>query len=70
MPVRYSDISAGPSTRRATGDEWGAEGSGAAVTSSSQMTKSALQQLAAERGLPTSGTKAQLIDRLAGVERS
>jgi hypothetical protein len=34
------------------------------------MSKGALQQLAAERGLPTSGTKAQLLDRLAGVEHS
>lgn len=67
MPVRYSSESAGPSTRRAADQQWGSEGSGAAVTSSSQMTKAALQQLAAERGLPTSGTKAQFIDRLAGV---
>lgn len=70
MPVRYSPWSSGPSTRRSEGREWGSEGTGAAATSSSQMTKAALQRLAAERGLPTSGTKAQLIDRLAGVERS
>jgi hypothetical protein len=70
MPVRYSDQSAGPSTRRAYGEEWGSSGLGFAVTSSSQMTKAALQDLAASRGLSTSGTKAQLIDRLAGVEGS
>ena len=46
----------------------GTGGTGAAVTSSSEMTKTELQELAAERGLATSGTKADLIDRLAGVE--
>lgn len=70
MPVSYSEQSEGPSTRRWLDQEWGSTGSGAAVTSSSQMSKGALQQLAAERGLPTSGTKAQLLDRLAGVEHS
>ncbi len=48
----------------------GGNGSGAAAVSSSQMSKKALQQLAAARGLPTTGTKDQLIDRLAGVEGS
>ncbi len=48
----------------------GSSGSGAAATSSSQMSKSALQELAASRGLSTSGSKQQLIDRLAGVEGS
>jgi hypothetical protein len=69
MPVRYSDQSAGPSTRRANGDEWaeGGGGTGAAVTSSSQMTKAELASLAKERGLSTSGSKADLIDRLSGV---
>lgn len=42
--------------------------SGAAATSSSQMTKQELQALAAERGLPTSGTKKQLIERLSGLD--
>jgi hypothetical protein len=69
MPVTYSDESAGPSTRRAQGETWseGGNGSGAAVTSSSQMTKAELQALAEERGLATSGTKQDLIDRLSGV---
>lgn len=66
MPVRYSDESSGPSTRRAQGEQWGEDvGAGASVTSSSQMTKRALQDLAASRGLPTSGSKADLIDRLS-----
>lgn len=42
-------------------------GSGAAVTSSSQMSKDELKALAESRGLPTSGTKADLLDRLSGV---
>lgn len=45
----------------------GAGGSGAAVTSSSQMTKAELQALAEQRGLPTSGSKQELLDRLSGV---
>ncbi len=45
----------------------GGGGSGAAVTSSSQMTKAELQQLAEQSGLATSGTKQDLIDRLSGV---
>lgn len=68
MPVRYSDESAGPSTRRARGEQWSEGGSGAAVTSSSQMTRAELAALAKERGLSTSGSKAQLLDRLSGVE--
>ena len=42
--------------------------SGTAATSSSQMSKQELQALAAERGLPTSGTKKQLIERLSGLD--
>ena len=42
-------------------------GSGAAATSSSQMTKAELQDLAVSRGLSTSGSKKQLLDRLSGV---
>ncbi len=70
MPVTYSDQSEGPSTRRANGEQWseGDGGTGAAVTSSSQMTKAELAALAKERGLSTSGSKNDLIDRLAGVE--
>ena len=68
MPVRYSDQSAGPSTRRAEGVVPRESQETVAVTSSSQMSKAALQALAAERGLSTSGTKQQLIDRLAGVD--
>lgn len=70
MPVRYSDESEGPSTRRWLDQEWGESRPTAAVTSSSQMTKAALQQLAAERGLPTMGTKAQLLERLSGIDVS
>lgn len=68
MPVSYSPESSGPSTRRWLDQEWGSAGSGAAVTSSSQMTRAELVALAKERGLPTSGSKAQLIDRLAGLD--
>ncbi len=70
MPVTYSDQSAGPSTRRAAGEQWseGGGGTGAAVTSSSQMTKAELVALAKERGVATSGTKNELISRLGGVE--
>jgi hypothetical protein len=67
MPVRYSDQSAGPSTRRAVGEEWGSSGSGAAATSSSQMTKAELVALARHWGLSGSGSKADLISRLSGV---
>jgi len=67
MPVRYSDQSAGPSTRRAEGVVWSAGGESVAGTSSSQMSKAELAALAKERGLSTSGSKAQLIDRLSGV---
>lgn len=67
MPVTYSEQSAGPSTRRAHGQTWEHTGTGAAATSSSEMSKAELQALAAERGLSTSGTKQQLIDRLSGV---
>lgn len=67
MPVHYSEQSEGPSTRRWLDQEWGEGGTTEAVTSSSQMTKGALQALAAERGLSTSGTKAQLIERLSGL---
>jgi hypothetical protein len=70
MPVSYSDQSAGPSTRRANGVPVAESRPTQAVTSSSQMSKAALQELASSRGLPTTGTKAQLIDRLAGVEHS
>ncbi len=46
----------------------GSSGSGAAATSSSQMTKAELQQLAKERGLATSGSKDTLISRLGGLD--
>lgn len=70
MPVQYTDDSAGPSTRRANGEDWGGDGgSGFAAKSSSSMSKEELKELAEERGLPTSGTKDDLISRLAGVER-
>ena len=46
----------------------GTGGSGAAVTSSSQMTKKELQDLAAERGLPTTGSKNDLLDRLSAPQ--
>lgn len=69
MPVRYSSLSAGPSTRRADGIEPAeGTGSGAAVTSSSQMTRAELVALAKERGLATSGSKAQLLTRLSGID--
>jgi hypothetical protein len=68
MPVTYSEESAGPSTRGLGGD--GVSRPTTAVTSSSQMTKAALQELAESRGLPTSGSKSDLIDRLAGVENA
>lgn len=61
MPVRYSAQSAGPSTRR-----------GRVVLGPEQlkdlayydMTKAELQAEAEERGLPKSGTKDDLIQRL------
>ncbi len=68
MPVTYSELSAGPSTRRANGDPEPESRPTQASTSSSQMTVKALREFAASRGLPTSGSKKQLIDRLAGVE--
>jgi hypothetical protein len=67
MPVTYTEESEGPSTRGLGGGE---SRPTTAATSSSQMKVSALRDLAAERGLPTSGSKQQLIDRLAGVEAS
>lgn len=56
MPVRYSDQSSGPETRRAQGkpdvvDYW-------------SWTKPELKAEAEKRGLPTYGTKADLIWRL------
>ncbi len=48
----------------------GSSGGGTAATSSSQMSKAELAALAKQRGLSTSGSKSQLIDRLAGVEGS
>ncbi len=45
----------------------GSNGSGAAAKSSSTLTKAELQDLAEQRGLPTSGSKADLIARLSGV---
>ncbi len=68
MPVTYTEESEGPSTRGLSGD--GESRPTTAATSSSQMTVAALRELAADRGLPTSGSKKQLIDRLAGVEGS
>jgi hypothetical protein len=70
MPVRYSDQSAGPSTRQAEGVATPEPRQTQAVTSSSQMTRAPLAALAKERGLPTSGSKADLISRLAGVDVS
>lgn len=67
MPVRYSGQSSGPSTRRARGNTWAGGGETVAVTSSSQMSKAALVALAKERGLSASGSKKDLIYRLAGV---
>ncbi len=46
----------------------GSSGTGAAATSSSQMTKSELVALAKERGVATSGTKDELISRLGGID--
>ena len=42
-------------------------GTGSAAKSSSSMTKAELQDLAEQRGLSTSGSKADLIERLSGV---
>jgi len=42
-------------------------GSGVAAKTSSSISKTELQALAAARGLATSGTKADLIARLSGV---
>jgi hypothetical protein len=68
MPVTYSEESAGPSTRGLDGSDESRPTT--AVTSSSQMKVSALRELAADRGLPTTGSKKDLIDRLAGVENA
>ncbi len=68
MPVTYSDQSDGPSTRQANGDPLYEGGETEAVLSSSNMSKAALKALAEERGLPTSGSKDDLISRLAGVD--
>lgn len=79
MPVRYSKESAGPSTRRADvpcdledagldliydGDT--AVGFLIPDGGLEAMTKSQLQEALAGAGLPTSGTKAELIERLGG----
>lgn len=69
-PERWTDEGYNEAGDRVYSRAEGSGGSGAAVTSSSQMTKAALQDLAASRGLPTSGSKADLIDRLSGNERS
>lgn len=66
MPVRYSVMSAGPSTRRNTED------SDINVTfvlvpyDYSGYTKKDLQDIAKSLGLATSGSKADLIARLNG----
>jgi hypothetical protein len=60
MPVRYSDISAGPSTRRSM---WNV--SGATFVDYSKWTKAELKAEAEAYGLDSSGTKAALIKRLS-----
>jgi hypothetical protein len=81
MPVRYSEQSAGPMTRREEENpflsdmieytsariEYPASSQASGVFNSpGVMTKAELQALAVERGLSTSGTKADLIERLTG----
>lgn len=61
MPVRYSDQSSGPSTRRAKEDQ-----PEEPIGDYSEYTKAELQEVAEALGLPTSGTKAVLIARLSG----
>ncbi len=69
MPVTYTEQSAGPSTRRAQGEDWGGDGgAGYAVKSSSSMTKAELVELAKERGVPSTGSKNELISRLGGID--
>lgn len=58
MPVRYSVESAGPSTRRATTHDVGYH------VDYTKMTKAELQQVAADLGLDTSGTKSALVARI------
>ena len=63
MPVQYSEHSEGPETRRSRG--------GSVITEEMAkdlryyaMTKAELQALLKHMGLPTSGNKDELIDRL------
>jgi hypothetical protein len=63
MPVKYSKLSAGPSTRRTAGEK--TEPAASAATSLAQMTKAELVALAKHWGLPAEGTKADLILRLS-----
>jgi hypothetical protein len=60
MPVRYSLESAGPSTRRNTRDE----DVSLYYVDYKKMTKAELQQVAADLGLDTSGTKSALVARI------
>ena len=60
MPVRYSEHSAGPSTRASAQY---VEDAVPAISYSS-LTKAQLQEALETRGLPTSGNKADLIARL------
>lgn len=61
MPVRYSALSAGPSTRR------NAPQAAAPSVDYAKLSKAELQQEASARGLATSGTKADLVARLKGT---
>lgn len=61
MPVTYSKLSAGPSTRRARGFTPQAEVAGSDY---GEMTKAELQDELERRDLPKTGNKDELIDRL------
>ncbi len=60
MPVHYSELSAGPSTRRREEPPM--------TTDYSALTKAELQNLLAHMALPVSGTKSELIARLRDSE--
>lgn len=62
MPVRYSKDSAGPSTRRVLSQEMIED------MEYYSMSKAELQAEAEKLGLPKSGTKNELIERLQAAE--
>lgn len=66
MPVRYSVMSAGPSTRRNTEDSDIRVEAAVVKLDYSGYTKKDLQDIAKSLGLATSGSKADLIARLNG----